>query len=46
MLVRCFAHAPALFELGLGSLPEGVAAPEEGSDLVGVIDCCGLDMVV
>jgi hypothetical protein len=39
--VRCSGYAPALLEFGLGSLTEGVVAPEAGSDLVGVMSCCG-----
>ena len=29
--------APALFELGFGSLPDGVTAPDGGSERAGVI---------
>ena len=36
-VIRSPRDAPALFELGFGSLPDGVTAPDEGSDRAGVI---------
>ena len=37
---------PALFVFALGSLPDGVAAPEGGSDLCGVMVSCACGMVL